>query len=146
MEVPTDREDEVIIESTIRIKDGNWQVDIEHYAPFIREVTGISVSGGLSGNDCYRIGNRMQGFIEEMKGDDDWNSEAIGSYPVVGSDGGGFLVVRVFQGMSLVRTAPRLGRLGTCDCSTSRVPDVVYTFGNPVVTGEASTFLFVEFG
>jgi len=85
MEVPTDREDEVIIESTIRIKDGNWQVDIELYAPFIREVTGISVSGGLSGNDCYRIGNRMQGFIEEMKGDDDWNSEAISSYPVVSS-------------------------------------------------------------
>jgi len=48
--------------------------------------------------------------------------------------------------MSFVRTAPRIGRLGTCDCSTSRVPDVVYTLGNPVVTGEASTFLFVEFG
>lgn len=85
MEVTTDRKDEVIIESAIRIKDGRWQVDVERYAPFIREVTGISVSGGLSGNDCYRIGNRMQGFIEDMKGDDEWNSEAISSYPVVSS-------------------------------------------------------------
>lgn len=85
MEVSTDRKDEVIIETAIRIKDGSWQVDGEYYAPFIQKVTGISVLDGLSGNDCYRIGNRMQGFIEEMKGDGDWNSEAISSYPVVSS-------------------------------------------------------------
>lgn len=66
-------------------QDKDWQPDIDYYSQFIREVTGISVSDDLSAHDCYRIGNLLQGFIEEMEADGDWNSEAISSYPVVES-------------------------------------------------------------
>lgn len=97
MSTGASQEERVITQPYLCVKDGNWQPDTDYYAPFIQEVTGVSVSDDLSNHDCYRIGNRIQGFIEKMKRDGDWNCEEIASYPVVESTEEVFCISEFFR-------------------------------------------------
>lgn len=67
------------------VSDSAWQLDLTTYQSFIREITGESPTGTLSGSDCYRIGNLIEGFIEEQIRIDEWHDRYIREYPDVNS-------------------------------------------------------------
>lgn len=96
MSTKTGRKDVVVIDPYVT-QDKNWQPDIDYYSNFIREATGLSVPDSLSPHDCYRIGNLLQGFIEEMKTEGDWNAKGISSYPVVESTDEAFYLSEFFR-------------------------------------------------
>lgn len=58
---------------------------LEHYAAFIEAVTGMTPSSDLSAEDCYRIGNRIEAFVEERHRAGEWDETVVDGYPVVES-------------------------------------------------------------
>lgn len=69
----------------VEVSGSEWRLDVDRYRAFLREATGVSPAGGLSASDCYRIGNRLQAFVEARKRDDEWNRALVESYPDVES-------------------------------------------------------------
>jgi hypothetical protein len=62
-----------------------WRLDLDFYRGFIESVTGISPGENPSGSDCYRIGNRIEAFIEEKRRAGEWTNELVESYPEIDS-------------------------------------------------------------
>jgi len=69
----------------LEVSDSEWRLDIGQYQDFIEATTGLSPSDGLSASDCYRIGNRLQAFVEERKRRNDWDATLVEAYPDVQS-------------------------------------------------------------
>jgi hypothetical protein len=63
------------------VSDDEWRLDVDRYREFLVDVTGISAVDGLTGTDCYRIGNRLQAQIETHKRQDEWTPDLVDSYP-----------------------------------------------------------------
>ena len=57
----------------------------DDYREFIESITGISPSERLSPSECYRIGNRLEAFIDQCRRDGAWTDELIEGYPDVDS-------------------------------------------------------------
>lgn len=64
----------------LTVSDSEWRLDVEQYREFLVDVTGLSVAGGLTGTDCYRIRNRLQAQIETHKRHDEWTPDLADSY------------------------------------------------------------------
>ena len=69
----------------IQAADDEWRLDPSKYRAFTDSVTGIALTGELSGADCYRIGNRLEAFIAERKRDGEWTDALVEQYPDVAS-------------------------------------------------------------
>jgi hypothetical protein len=65
--------------------DGEWRLDVDRYRAFLDEAAGLSPADGLSASDCYRVGNRLQGLIEERKRHDAWDPALLEEFPDVDS-------------------------------------------------------------
>lgn len=69
----------------LAVCDTEWRLDVDRYADFLTAVTGISLTGGLSTADCYRIGNRLQAFVEDHTRRSEWNQSLVGEHRDVDS-------------------------------------------------------------
>jgi hypothetical protein len=69
----------------LTVTDETWQLDPDEVAPFVEATTGLSLSSDLGAAACYRIGNRLEGFIEARKRDGEWTPDLVESYPDVDS-------------------------------------------------------------
>jgi hypothetical protein len=67
------------------VTESAWQLNLDHYRDFIESVTGISPNRNLSPSDCYRIGNRLEGFIDENQQTGKWTEDLVESYSEVDS-------------------------------------------------------------
>ena len=67
------------------VTESGWRLDIDYHRGFIESVTGISPSQNLSASDCYRIGNRLEAFIDESKRAGEWTEELVENYSEVDS-------------------------------------------------------------
>lgn len=67
----------------IELADGAWQFDPQRYRSFLRERTGIDPGGELTGADCYRIGNRLEAFIEDRRRRGEWEASLVETEPEV---------------------------------------------------------------
>jgi hypothetical protein len=62
-----------------------WRLDPGQYHEFIETVTGIAPPDDPTASDCYRIGNRIEAFVEEHHRLDEWTPALVEEYPDVGS-------------------------------------------------------------
>jgi hypothetical protein len=69
----------------LEVTDTEWSLDTDRYRPFIESVTGVRVDGEVSASDCYRIGNRLEGLIDERRRQDRWTADLVAELPVVES-------------------------------------------------------------
>lgn len=69
----------------LELTETRWRLDPEEYSEFVKTVTGVTVTGNLSASDCYRIGNRLEGFIEERMRRDEWRAALVEEHPDVES-------------------------------------------------------------
>ncbi|MFC7018793.1 MULTISPECIES: hypothetical protein [Haloarcula] len=69
----------------LTVTDEAWQLDPDEVAPFVEATTGFSLSSDLGATECYRIGNRLEGFIEARKRNGEWTSALVESHPDVNS-------------------------------------------------------------
>lgn len=69
----------------IEVTDDEWRLDPTRYRAFIAETTGYSVADDPHPSECYRIGNRLEAFVEERKRAGEWSPELVDSYPDVES-------------------------------------------------------------
>jgi hypothetical protein len=77
--------------------DSCWRLDIDCYRGFIKSVTGITPSESISPSDCYRIGNRLEAFIDENQRTGEWTDESVESYSEVDSLRQVYLLARFFR-------------------------------------------------
>jgi hypothetical protein len=69
----------------LHVSADEWRLDTTRYAAFIELVTGIRPTEHLNAADCYRIGNRLEGFVEERKREGEWNAALVADLPDVES-------------------------------------------------------------
>lgn len=62
-----------------------WHLDPDQYREFIETVTGIAPPDEPTASDCYRIGNRIEAFVEEHHRLDEWTPDLVEEYPDVDS-------------------------------------------------------------
>jgi hypothetical protein len=62
-----------------------WRFDADRYGEFIAAVTGIDPGDDLSATDCYRLGNRIEAFIDERRRRGEWTPALLDDYPDVDS-------------------------------------------------------------
>lgn len=67
------------------LSTSEWCLDPNRYRGFVTAVTGIQVSADPTAADCYRIGNRIEAFIEERRRRGEWTSGLVEAYPDVES-------------------------------------------------------------
>lgn len=67
------------------IADSAWVLDVSEYADFIEAATGITVTETLDPSDCYRVGNRLEGLIDERRRHGTWDADLLSEYPEVES-------------------------------------------------------------
>ncbi len=67
------------------VTESVWRLDIDSYRDFIESVTGISPDRNLSASDCYRIGNRLEAFIDETRRAGRWTEDLVEGYSEVDS-------------------------------------------------------------
>jgi len=67
------------------VTESVWRLDLDHYRGFIQSVTGTSPTQDLSASDCYRIGNRLEAFIDENQRAGEWTEELAEGYSEVDS-------------------------------------------------------------
>lgn len=51
------------------VTDDEWALDVDEHRAFLEAVTGTRLPPDPDAADCYRVGNRLEGFIEEHAGD-----------------------------------------------------------------------------
>ena len=61
----------------LEIAGDEWKLDPTQYAGFVGEITGLTPTSDLDPSDCYRIGNRLEAYIETRKRSGEWNSEVV---------------------------------------------------------------------
>lgn len=71
--------------SGLEVDEAEWRLDIAQYRDFIEATTGIDVDGHLTNADCYRIGNRLEAFVEQRQRDDEFDERLVAAYPGVES-------------------------------------------------------------
>jgi hypothetical protein len=81
----------------IEVSEGEWRLRVDRYQEFIAESTGIPPADGLAAADCYRIGNRLQGLIEECKRHDEWTPALVAEYSDINSLDEFLWVARFFR-------------------------------------------------
>jgi hypothetical protein len=47
------------------VTDEAWVLDVDQHRGFLEAVTGERLPADPEADDCYRAGNRLEGFIEE---------------------------------------------------------------------------------
>ena len=62
------------------VADSVWRLDLDYYRGFIESVTGISPDRNPSASDCYRIGNRLEAFIDEKQRAAEWTEDLTEDY------------------------------------------------------------------
>jgi hypothetical protein len=70
---------------------------VDRYAAFIEAVTGITPDEDPSADDCYRIGNRIEAFVEERHRAGEWDETVVDAYPVVESRSEMLALARLFR-------------------------------------------------
>ncbi len=81
----------------LEVSETEWRLDVGRYREFVAAATGITPTDGLSGSDCYRIGNRLQALVEEHKQQAKPESTLVDAYPTVDSLEEFLWVARVFR-------------------------------------------------
>jgi len=69
----------------LHVSADEWRLDTTRYAAFVELVTGIRPTEHLNAADCYRIGNRLEAFVEERKREGEWNAALVADLPDVES-------------------------------------------------------------
>lgn len=69
----------------VTIDDGECALDVDRYRAFLESVTGLAVSADPSPADCYRIGNRLEGFIASQDAADPEAEPDLQAHPMVDS-------------------------------------------------------------
>jgi hypothetical protein len=69
----------------LEVSGCEWRLDPERYRAFIQQVTGTTVDEDISPGECYRIGNLIEGFVDERRRSGEWTPECIRNYPDVTS-------------------------------------------------------------
>lgn len=62
-----------------------WRLDTARYARFVETTTGIRPTGDLDASECYRIGNRLEAYVEERKRHGEWTAALVADLPEVES-------------------------------------------------------------
>lgn len=62
-----------------------WRLDPGRYRAFVETVTGISVPDDPTASECYRVGNRLEAFVEERHRHGEWTPGLVEEYPDVDS-------------------------------------------------------------
>lgn len=70
---------------SIEVADDEWRLDPTRYRQFITETTGYTVTADPCPSECYRIGNRLEAFVEERKRAGEWSLALVDGYPEVES-------------------------------------------------------------
>ncbi|MFC7227649.1 hypothetical protein N0B31_09565 [Salinirubellus salinus] len=70
---------------------------LDRYAAFVEAVTGFTPSDDLTADDCYRIGNRIEAFVEERHRAGEWDETVVEGYPVVESRSEVLALARLFR-------------------------------------------------
>jgi len=82
----------------MRTDGEEWMLDPDHYDEFLRAATGVEPSDDdPCPSGCYRVGNRLEAFIEERKRRGEWGQEVVDEYPVVESTEEIIWVARFFR-------------------------------------------------
>lgn len=76
-DAPTPRGFEVV--------DGEWRCDVEYYREFVATVAGATAPVDCGDDDCYVVGSRLEGFIEQRRADGEWTEALPERYPDVES-------------------------------------------------------------
>lgn len=79
------------------LSTSGWHLDASRYREFVETVTGIRLSDEPTASDCYRIGNRIEAFVEERHRLDEWTSDLVEEYPDVDSLGEILGLARFFR-------------------------------------------------
>ena len=77
--------------------DSVWRLNLDHYGEFIESITGITPEENLSASDCYRIGNRLEAFIDESQRAGEWTEELVEKHPEVDSLRQLYVLARFFR-------------------------------------------------
>lgn len=67
----------------LEVTDDEWILQLDEYRQFISETTGIKVDESPSAEDCYRIGNRLEAFIDKRRRAGEWTEDLVKEYPDV---------------------------------------------------------------
>ncbi len=67
------------------LTDGEWRCDVEAYREFIEAAVGTTPPAEFAADDCYVVGTRLEGFIEQRRIDGEWSEELSARYPDVES-------------------------------------------------------------
>jgi hypothetical protein len=67
------------------VADSVWRLDLDYYRGFIESATGISPDSNPSASDCYRIGNRLEAFIDEKQRAGEWTPDLVENYSKIDS-------------------------------------------------------------
>jgi len=68
-------------------RDGEWHLRVDYYDRFIRDVTGIETTGGVSPRDLKTIQCRLEGCVETYEREGSCACDAFGRYEHVESIG-----------------------------------------------------------
>lgn len=66
------------------IADGEWRCDVDVYREFLETVAGAAGFDDCA-DDCYVVGSRLEGFIEQRRADGEWTDDLPDRYPDVES-------------------------------------------------------------
>lgn len=66
-------------------RDGEWRLRMDYYDRFIREVTGIEATGGVSSRDLKTIQCRLEGCVETYEREGSCTCDAFERYEHVES-------------------------------------------------------------
>ena len=69
----------------LELTDDEWRLNPEEYEQFITATTGVSPTADLDASDCYRIGNRLEGFLETRKRNEEWTDTVGDTHPDIES-------------------------------------------------------------
>lgn len=69
----------------LELSRDEWRLDPDRYREFVEVATGIRLADEPTASECYRIGNRLEGLVEERQRRDEWTPSLVEEYPDVES-------------------------------------------------------------
>jgi hypothetical protein len=79
------------------LSDSVWRLELDRYVDFIESVTGISPTRDPAAADCYRIGNRLEAFIDERRRAGEWTHALVEQYAAIDALGQIYWLARFFR-------------------------------------------------
>lgn len=79
------------------LSDSVWRLELDHYRDFIESVTGIAPIRNPSAADCYRIGNRLEAFIDERRRAGEWTDALVEQYSAIDALGQIYWLAQFFR-------------------------------------------------